>query len=66
MTDRIVDLDKDESGLILGYVFDVYKKKFDIQVRFRWTPRKSAMWDNRYVCSCIEVTTFCMLKQVIS
>jgi alpha-ketoglutarate-dependent taurine dioxygenase len=44
---RIVGLDKAESDLILGYLFDVYEKNIDIQVRFKWTPGTSALWDNR-------------------
>ncbi|KGK35607.1 hypothetical protein JL09_g5242, partial [Pichia kudriavzevii] len=41
-----------ESDLILNYLFDVYEKNADIQVRFKWTPTKqgygtSAIWDNR-------------------
>lgn len=51
MTDRIVGLDKAESDLILNYLYDVYEKNIDIQVRFKWTPRTSALWDNRYVAS---------------
>jgi len=47
MTSRIVGLDKAESDLILGYLYDVYEKNVDIQVRFKWTPRTSALWDNR-------------------
>ncbi|RJE27023.1 Alpha-ketoglutarate-dependent taurine dioxygenase [Aspergillus sclerotialis] len=47
MTDQIVGLDKAESDLILGYLFDVYEKNVDIQVRFKWSPRTSALWDNR-------------------
>ena len=46
---KIVGLDKAESDLILGYLCDVYEKNVDIQVRFRWTPRTSALWDNRSV-----------------
>ncbi|KAK4506405.1 hypothetical protein PRZ48_000135 [Zasmidium cellare] len=41
-TKQIVGLDKAESDLILGYLFNVFE-----QVRFRWTPRTSALWDNR-------------------
>ena len=48
MTERIVGLDKAESDLILGYLFEVFEKNIDIQVRFKWTPRTSALWDNRY------------------
>ncbi|KAL8793244.1 MAG: hypothetical protein Q9195_004180 [Heterodermia aff. obscurata] len=47
MTVRIVGLDKAESDLILGYLYDVFERNVDIQVRFRWTPRTSALWDNR-------------------
>jgi alpha-ketoglutarate-dependent taurine dioxygenase len=53
MTDRIVGLDRAESDLILGYLYDVFEKNVDIQVRFKWSPRTSALWDNRYVfCVC--------------
>jgi len=47
MTVRIVGLDKAESDVILNYLYDVYEKNVDIQVRFKWTPRTSALWDNR-------------------
>ncbi|GAP82437.2 putative alpha-ketoglutarate-dependent sulfonate dioxygenase [Rosellinia necatrix] len=47
MTDRIVGLDRPESDLILNYLFDVYESNVDIQVRFKWTPGTSALWDNR-------------------
>ncbi|KAH6695776.1 alpha-ketoglutarate-dependent sulfonate dioxygenase [Plectosphaerella plurivora] len=47
MTERIVGLDKAESDLILGYLYDVYERSVDIQVRFKWTPGTSALWDNR-------------------
>lgn len=49
MTDRIVGLDKAESDVILGYLCDVYEKNPDIQVRLKWRPRTSALWDNRSV-----------------
>lgn len=52
MTVRIVGLEPDESKLILEYLFDVYEKNLDIQVRFNWRPTKpgfgtAAIWDNR-------------------
>ena len=47
LTSHIVGLDKHESDLILGYLFDVYERNPDIQLRFKWTPRTSALWDNR-------------------
>ncbi|CZR70199.1 related to sulfonate dioxygenase [Phialocephala subalpina] len=46
-TGKIVGLDKPESDVILDYLFDVYEKNIDIQVRFNWTPGTSALWDNR-------------------
>ena len=51
MTDRIVGLDKAESDLILGYLYDVYERNVDVQVRFKWTPGTSALWDNRSAVS---------------
>ncbi|KFY00622.1 hypothetical protein O988_03196 [Pseudogymnoascus sp. VKM F-3808] len=47
MTKSIVGLDKAESDLILNYLYSVYESNVDIQVRFKWTPRTSALWDNR-------------------
>ncbi|KAI8625211.1 alpha-ketoglutarate-dependent sulfonate dioxygenase [Xylariaceae sp. FL1651] len=47
MTDRIVGLDRAESDVILNYLYDVYEHNVDIQVRFKWTPGTSALWDNR-------------------
>lgn len=49
MTDRIVGLDRGESDAILNYLYDVYEKNVDIQLRFKWTPGTSALWDNRLV-----------------
>lgn len=49
MTDHIVGLDKAESDVILNYLYDVYEKNVDIQLRFKWTPGTSALWDNRLV-----------------
>ncbi|EAW12389.1 TauD/TfdA dioxygenase family protein [Aspergillus clavatus NRRL 1] len=46
-TTQIVGFDKAESDVILGHLFDVYEKNIDIQLRFKWTPRTSALWDNR-------------------
>ncbi|KAH9827400.1 Alpha-ketoglutarate-dependent taurine dioxygenase [Teratosphaeria destructans] len=47
MTKRIIDLDKAESDLILDYLCKVFETNVDIQVRFKWTPGTSALWDNR-------------------
>ncbi|ODQ80899.1 hypothetical protein BABINDRAFT_118021 [Babjeviella inositovora NRRL Y-12698] len=52
MTDRIVGLEPGESKVLLEYLFGVFEKNLDIQVRFNWKPTKkglgtSALWDNR-------------------
>lgn len=52
MTKRILGFSPVESDLILNYLFDVYEKNADIQVRFKWSNTKpgygtSAIWDNR-------------------
>jgi alpha-ketoglutarate-dependent taurine dioxygenase len=49
MTSHIVGLDRAESDVLLNYLYDVYEKNVDIQVRFKWTPGTSALWDNRFV-----------------
>ncbi|KAH3685001.1 hypothetical protein WICPIJ_004033 [Wickerhamomyces pijperi] len=46
-TTRIEGLEPEESKIILDYLYDVYEKSLDIQVRFRWTSGTSALWDNR-------------------
>ncbi|OUT23812.1 hypothetical protein CAS74_000182 [Pichia kudriavzevii] len=52
LTKRIIGVSPVESDLILNYLFDIYEKNADIQVRFKWSPTKegygtSAIWDNR-------------------
>ncbi|CZS96905.1 probable taurine catabolism dioxygenase [Rhynchosporium graminicola] len=46
-TKRIVELTKDESDVILNYLFDLVSLKHDNQVRFRWSQNDVAIWDNR-------------------
>ncbi|OCF34067.1 sulfonate dioxygenase [Kwoniella heveanensis BCC8398] len=36
-----------EAQAILRKLFQVYEQNTDIQVRFKWSPRTSALWDNR-------------------
>ena len=45
-THRIVGFEAGESKALLDYLFDLYERTLDIQVRFKWTPRTSALWDN--------------------
>ncbi|ODV62255.1 TauD/TfdA dioxygenase family protein [Ascoidea rubescens DSM 1968] len=52
MTKSIVGLEPPESDVILNYLFSVFEKNADIQVRFNWKSTKpgygtSAIWDNR-------------------
>jgi alpha-ketoglutarate-dependent taurine dioxygenase len=56
MTSHIVGLDRAESDVLLNYLYDVYEKNVDIQVRFKWTPGTSALWDNRFVSISIKRT----------
>lgn len=58
---QIVGLDKPESDAILNYLFDVYEQNVDIQVRWKWTPGTSAIWDNRLVL----LTTFAFCGKVL-
>jgi len=55
MTVGIEGLDKSESDAILNYIYDVYERSTDIQVRWHWTPGTSAIWDNR---STIHTVSF--------
>lgn len=47
MTVGIEGLDKPESDIILKYLFDIFERSTDIQLRWHWTPGTSAIWDNR-------------------
>lgn len=47
MTVGIEGLDKPESDAILSYLYGVYERSTDIQLRWHWTPGTSAIWDNR-------------------
>lgn len=51
MTVRIVGLEPNESSLILEYLYSLYEKNLDIQVRWNWKSAPgfgtSAIWDNR-------------------
>ncbi|OCF72391.1 hypothetical protein I204_06770 [Kwoniella mangroviensis CBS 8886] len=47
MTSHIEGFDEAESDAILNYLYNVYERSTDIQVRWHWTPGTSAIWDNR-------------------
>ncbi|KAI6713200.1 tfdA family taurine dioxygenase [Diplocarpon mali] len=46
-TKRIVELTRDESDVILEYLFKLVSQNHDAQVRFRWGENDVAIWDNR-------------------
>ena len=37
--------DKSIPDVILNYLYDVYERNIDIQVRFKWTPYSSGTYD---------------------
>ncbi|KAJ3001760.1 UNVERIFIED_CONTAM: hypothetical protein HDU68_006680, partial [Siphonaria sp. JEL0065] len=46
-TKKINELSKDESDLVLEYLFQLAVQNHDLQVRFRWNKHDVAVWDNR-------------------
>jgi len=54
-TKRINGVSKDESDLILDYIFKVQAENHDLAVRFRWGKNDVAIWDNR---SSLHSATF--------
>ncbi|KAI9347720.1 alpha-ketoglutarate-dependent taurine dioxygenase [Obelidium mucronatum] len=46
-TQRINELSKDESDLVLAHLFDLAVQNHDLQVRFKWNQNDIAVWDNR-------------------
>ena len=47
MTVGIEGFDQAESDALLSYLYGVYERSTDIQLRWHWTPGTSAIWDNR-------------------
>ena len=46
-TRRINGVTKDESDMLLHYLFDLVVQNHDAQVRFKWRKNDLAIWDNR-------------------
>jgi len=46
-TKRINGVTKDESDLLLNYLFGLLVNSHDTQVRFKWSKNDLAIWDNR-------------------
>lgn len=53
-TRYIEGLEPSESESILNFLFDLYERNPDIQVRFRWTGGTSALWDERISIHCVS------------
>ncbi|KAH7139540.1 hypothetical protein B0J11DRAFT_46516 [Dendryphion nanum] len=51
-TKRINGVTKDESDLLLGYLFNIVTQNHDAQVRFKWRENDLAIWDNRSMWHC--------------
>lgn len=51
-TKRINGLSKDESDILLEYLFKLVAQNHDAQVRFRWSKNDVALWDNRCTFHC--------------
>ncbi|ORY39260.1 hypothetical protein BCR35DRAFT_339357 [Leucosporidium creatinivorum] len=54
-TKSINGLSKDESDVLLGYLFKLYTQNHDLQVRFRWNKNDVAIWNNT---STVHSATF--------
>ncbi|KAK4225999.1 hypothetical protein QBC38DRAFT_529618 [Podospora fimiseda] len=51
-TKRINGVTKDESDVLLNYLFNLVTQNHDAQVRFRWKKNDLAIWDNRSTWHC--------------
>ena len=51
-TKRINGVSRDESDLLLKYLFDMVVHNHDTQVRFKWEQNDLAIWDNRCTWHC--------------
>ena len=51
-TRRINGVTKDESDLLLQYLFNLVTQNHDAQVRFKWNKNDLAIWDNRSNWHC--------------
>lgn len=52
-TTHINGLTKEESDLLLGYLYRIISDNHDIQVRFHWNANDVALWDNRSTGHCV-------------
>ncbi|KAL2819299.1 hypothetical protein BDW59DRAFT_165163 [Aspergillus cavernicola] len=51
-TKRINGVTKDESDVLLQYLFNLLTQNHDAQIRFKWRKNDMAIWDNRSTWHC--------------
>lgn len=51
-TKRLNGVTKDESDVLLAYLFNLVTQNHDAQVRFKWRKNDMAIWDNRSTWHC--------------
>ena len=51
-TRRINGITRDESDLLLPYLWNLVTQNHDAQVRFKWNKNDMAIWDNRSTWHC--------------
>lgn len=51
-TKRINGVTRDESDLLLAYIYSLVTENHDLCVRFRWEKNSMAIWDNRSTWHC--------------
>ncbi|KAM0321564.1 hypothetical protein ACHAQA_010054 [Verticillium albo-atrum] len=51
-TKRINGVTRDESDVLLAYLFNLLTQNHDAQVRFKWRQNDLAIWDNRSTWHC--------------
>ncbi|KAE8365630.1 hypothetical protein BDV27DRAFT_126549 [Aspergillus caelatus] len=51
-TRRINGVTKDESDMLLQYLFNLVTQNHDAQIRFKWNKNDMAIWDNRSTWHC--------------
>ncbi|KZF23015.1 tfdA family taurine dioxygenase [Xylona heveae TC161] len=51
-TRRINGVTRDESDMLLNYLFNLVTQNHDAQIRFKWNPNDLAIWDNRSTWHC--------------
>lgn len=61
-TQFIHGMTKQESDLLLEYLYRIISDNHDIQVRFRWEKNSVALWDNRSCAHCVTNDYYGMVR----